>query len=419
MRGKKGWLKIAEAFISVMLIATVVVIFIDSQGIDKEEISPKVYKEEASLLRNIQLNESLRESILNTVNLPVKWSDVDFPGGVKNKITSDKPDYLDCEATICGANISECSMESSVTKDVYAQSIGVFSSKTQYNPRQLKLFCWDTYEFVGGDLSGSSGSSGGGCTPDCSGRVCGLDLVCGESCGSCGRGYICEDGACNYYVPYGAIMELHLDDGEGASSFVDSSGNGNGGTCSYCPDWDSSGIVNGSYHLDGTTYITVPVSSNWEFNQELTVSAWFKKDIADDGFWIVDRWMNSKDSFHLDVGSSSSNYAGGFTTSLTGKGGSPQERAVGDTPINDLEWHHLVGVFDGPSDKIYIYLDGEKDGEEDTSYDTFYSIRANIEIGRLAGYPTANVVGNLDEIILWDRALNASEIQGYYNATRP
>jgi hypothetical protein len=36
------------------------------------------------------------------------------------------------------------------------------------------------------------------CVPDCSGRTCGLDPVCGVSCGTCGSGSSCNDdtGAC-------------------------------------------------------------------------------------------------------------------------------------------------------------------------------------------------------------------------------
>jgi len=34
------------------------------------------------------------------------------------------------------------------------------------------------------------------CTPDCTGLGCGLDPVCGESCGSCSGSYVCTSGIC-------------------------------------------------------------------------------------------------------------------------------------------------------------------------------------------------------------------------------
>jgi hypothetical protein len=39
-------------------------------------------------------------------------------------------------------------------------------------------------------------SGGGGCTPDCGTRVCGPDPICGESCGTCSGGQVCNDGVC-------------------------------------------------------------------------------------------------------------------------------------------------------------------------------------------------------------------------------
>ncbi len=42
-----------------------------------------------------------------------------------------------------------------------------------------------------------------GCQPDCDGKVCGDD-GCGESCGACDAGLLCQDGSC---VPEGSVVE--------------------------------------------------------------------------------------------------------------------------------------------------------------------------------------------------------------------
>lgn len=47
---------------------------------------------------------------------------------------------------------------------------------------------------AGEDAWCSIGLSEAGCSPDCSGRVCGPDPVCGESCGSCGEHENCNAG---------------------------------------------------------------------------------------------------------------------------------------------------------------------------------------------------------------------------------
>jgi hypothetical protein len=42
----------------------------------------------------------------------------------------------------------------------------------------------------------TSGCTGGSCTPDCNNRVCGLDPVCGQSCGTCSSGSCNVAGQC-------------------------------------------------------------------------------------------------------------------------------------------------------------------------------------------------------------------------------
>lgn len=47
------------------------------------------------------------------------------------------------------------------------------------------------------DLMETCGADGVcACTPDCGDRVCGRDFVCFASCGECGAGTVCDDGQC-------------------------------------------------------------------------------------------------------------------------------------------------------------------------------------------------------------------------------
>jgi hypothetical protein len=51
---------------------------------------------------------------------------------------------------------------------------------------------------AGSDAAALAAVAAGECVPDCSGRSCGLDPVCGVSCGTCGTGQECnqEIGQC-------------------------------------------------------------------------------------------------------------------------------------------------------------------------------------------------------------------------------
>ena len=111
-KNRKGWMKIIEAFIAIMLIVSIFLIVASKVQI-KEDSSSKITDVEASILREIQLDNNLREETLNINenSLPTQW--VGFP---QEKI----PDYLDCEARIC--NIGDlCILEGYPNKDVYSE----------------------------------------------------------------------------------------------------------------------------------------------------------------------------------------------------------------------------------------------------------------------------------------------------------
>lgn len=84
-----------------------------------------------------------------------------------------------------------------VTKVFRSRSKAIFNNNVQ-------LTNFTSCDTLGTDASGNLTCSGGGapCAPDCSGRVCGADPVCGQSCGTCGVGYTCNaSGQCEQDIP--------------------------------------------------------------------------------------------------------------------------------------------------------------------------------------------------------------------------
>ncbi|MAH03416.1 hypothetical protein CMI39_01370 [Candidatus Pacearchaeota archaeon] len=137
---KKAWVKVVEAFIALLLIASVLLIVIDKGYITKKDISPKVYEAELSILREVELDDNLREDILK-INLPMNWENESFPKSVKDRINERTPSYLECVAKICEMD-KICALDEYLNKDIYAQSVVISANLEIYSPRQLKLFCW-------------------------------------------------------------------------------------------------------------------------------------------------------------------------------------------------------------------------------------------------------------------------------------
>jgi len=137
MRNKRGWIRIVEAFIAVLLIAGVLLFVINKGYIGKSDISDQVYDIQLSVLREIELDNSLRVSVLQ-----YNESRGDsLPSGITTKVNQRKPDYLTCSAKICDLDVI-CSLDQYIDTDVYAQAVAIAAQGDLYYPRQLKLFCW-------------------------------------------------------------------------------------------------------------------------------------------------------------------------------------------------------------------------------------------------------------------------------------
>ncbi len=142
IKNKKGWIKIVEAFVAILLVAGVLLIVISQGYIGKKDISSQVYDVEISILREIQLDDALREEVLN-VTCPIEVTKDNVPQ-TWNRIHDRAPSYLDCEAKICWMD-EICELDEYPEKDVYAQPVAIttiLETPKEKQLRQLKLFCW-------------------------------------------------------------------------------------------------------------------------------------------------------------------------------------------------------------------------------------------------------------------------------------
>ena len=139
MNNKKGWIKIVEAFVAIILIASVLLIILNKSDFQQTD-DKKIYEIELSILREIQTNTTMRDAIMNA-NAPIELYDDGFPLIVKNQLISRIPNQLECNAKICAGG-DDCNLRNAPQKDIYSQKILITATLTQYNPTQLKMFCW-------------------------------------------------------------------------------------------------------------------------------------------------------------------------------------------------------------------------------------------------------------------------------------
>ncbi|WKZ21454.1 MAG: Ig-like domain-containing protein [Candidatus Brocadiaceae baterium WH-1] len=201
-----------------------------------------------------------------------------------------------------------------------------------------------------------------------------------------------------------------FDEGAGTSA-ADASGNGNNGTLFNGPVW-TTGKINSALSFDGVNdYVEVPNSTSLNPVNFVTVSAWIYPTApgqSNDSKIIAKRHQTlANDNYSLGFISESRPEAriviGGSMKSIYG-------------PVLSLNaWHHLVGVYDGSTLKLYV------NGTEVNSVAASGSLDTSthpLRIGTRAVDPVNRYFkGSIDEVYVFNRALSDQEVLSLFNPT--
>ena len=137
MKQKKAWLKIVEAFIAVMLIASTLLIFY-SRTVESKTGIDYLYNIEKSILQEIASDNSLRVKIVGTA------SGCSTNPNAENEITAFAltriPENFNVGIRICEVG-DICSL-SSFKENVYSSERIVSATLECNNPKILKIFMW-------------------------------------------------------------------------------------------------------------------------------------------------------------------------------------------------------------------------------------------------------------------------------------
>ena len=134
-----------------------------------------------------------------------------------------------------------------------------------------------------------------------------------------------------------------------------------------------------------------------------TVSAWVRSDRELNGWQsIVDKRDHEEDGWDLYL-------TRGDQAFLR----VDQWTARGDTVLQTGRWHHLAGVYDG--DQLRIYVDGRLDGSRWIGKKVSLGTEGPLWVGRSFKGNESSLVGAIDDVRVYGRALSAPEIQALAN----
>ena len=199
------------------------------------------------------------------------------------------------------------------------------------------------------------------------------------------------------------IMAMWLLDEDGGDIAGDSSENGNDGELDGGPKWIA-GVFGNALELDGSNNVIIQDAPtlDTELNDGFTFVCWQRMDNPDsDGCHIF-----KADSYN--VFNSHMLCFGAVVLSQDGTAGVIYDEETAD-PIEDT-WQHLALVYDGSN--IILYVDGEVLLE--VPYDEGIADNdAPVFLGSCG--PSSFISGALDEIAIFDVALEEEDIQTIMN----
>jgi len=172
------------------------------------------------------------------------------------------------------------------------------------------------------------------------------------------------------------------------------------GTLQGDPIWrPQCGRIVGALEFDGQgDYVNCGNDSNFNLTGAITLAAWIKTESSSGKKTIL---AKHDDTWRIRIQN------GIFELVLPGLSGD-QWFTVSGSDVSDNRWHHVLGVYDGQA-KASLYIDGALDASRDADG----SLNTNDEdvcIGRNALLPERDFVGWIDDVQVYDYALNDDEI---------
>jgi hypothetical protein len=218
------------------------------------------------------------------------------------------------------------------------------------------------------------------------------------------------------------ISDSHSSDGTGIGSFTSQITRLLSGQTYYVRSYATNAA--GTSYGDNKSFITTDIPGNaLDFDGSddyvncgndvslqisgtaITIEAWiYVIAFAENTYenTIIDKTGGSYAGYTFQCGGS------GVLTFTLGDGTTWRQVISADNALNTGQWHHIAGVFDGSTQRLYV--DGKSVASTILGYSILAETATNLYLGSAAHYAGRSFSGKMDEVRIWNTARNNVEI---------
>ena len=224
-----------------------------------------------------------------------------------------------------------------------------------------------------------------------------------------GKNYDGSDRMCKCVDP---VVNYRMDECDwngNLGEVKDSSGNGYDGTAKNNATTETNTTAGGGIcHVgvfDGNDTVELPSNTNLQTSGSQTYMAWIKHDPSNKQ--LSDIFMNGGRENALRMQDNNKIL---FQMQI----GSEDRELYSTSPINDDKWHFIAGVYDKTNKKMKLYVDGDLNN-------TLLDVNGSLYVYTGKSYIASEnnngyyFDGDIDEVKVFDKDLNAMQIQTIYN----
>lgn len=201
----------------------------------------------------------------------------------------------------------------------------------------------------------------------------------------------------------GLVAAYGFNEGTG-STVTDKTGNGNNGSI-FQATWYTTGKYGKALAFDGSNdYVSVPDSNSLDLSTGLTLEAWVRPT-SSSGWRTVMMKENGSELAYAMYSRENTNRPSGWIRTNPTSGSSKSVAGTSGLALNT--WTHLTTTYDGSN--LRLYVNGSLVRTQATT-GTLYSSSNPLKFGGNAVWGEY-FAGQLDEIRIYNRSLNQTEIQ--------